>query len=346
MCRAIVFAVAFLAVICTSAVSQESDEELRLFMPDGQLRNLPVRVYVTHDITWDMNPELRLSRWVSMTSDKERQNPTIRPVEVAPNQRWTQLIRGQEVSFTGTLLMFDLRNYPIAYYKPMTRVVPTVSWEESSGKILGTKAVIAEDEVYLGNLSAALGWTIILVALFAVIVAFWSKKTSQSYLALIAGFSGKLSLSQFQICAWTLAIGSLVAMFGFIRLEVPDIPESLLALMGLSLATSGISYAQATKGKTQPISRPKTHWHLSDLITQIDPNTQEASLSVARTQMLFWTIIMLALFVSKSLIDGVLWEVPWEMVALMGMSQAGYLSPKFVPAAGGQISGQEVAGPD
>jgi hypothetical protein len=28
--------------------------------------------------------------------------------------------------------------------------------------------------------------------------------------------------------------------------------------------------------------------------------------------------------------EGALWEVPWQMVALMGMSQAGYLGPKFV----------------
>lgn len=344
MARLVMIAVAMMVITGTHAMSQDYEEEVRLFMPDGQLRNLPVRVYVTHDITWDMNPELRLSRWVGVEPGQERQNPTIRPVEVAPNQRWTQLVRGQEVSFTGTLLMFDLRKYPIAYYKPMTRVVPAVSWEERSGKTLGTQSAIAEDEVYLGNLSAAVGWTVILVGIFVALVALWSKQTSHSYVALFAGISGKLSLSQFQICAWTLAIGSLVAMFGFIRLEVPDIPESLLALMGLSLATSGISYAQATKGKTRPVSRAKSQWRVADLITQVDNKTYEASLSVARTQMLFWTIIMLALFVSKSLIDGVLWEVPWEMVALMGMSQAGYLSPKFIPLAATQANGQKVSG--
>lgn len=29
-------------------------------------------------------------------------------------------------------------------------------------------------------------------------------------------------------------------------------------------------------------------------------------------------------------LEGALWEVPWQMVTLMGMSQAGYLGPKFV----------------
>jgi hypothetical protein len=45
--------------------------------------------------------------------------------------------------------------------------------------------------------------------------------------------------------------------------------------------------------------------------------------------MLFWTVLTLTLFVAKSLLEGNLWEVPWPMVALMGMGQAGYLAPKL-----------------
>jgi hypothetical protein len=33
----------------------------------------------------------------------------------------------------------------------------------------------------------------------------------------------------------------------------------------------------------------------------------------------------------KSVLNGVVWEVPWAMVALMGISQVSYLAPKFVP---------------
>jgi hypothetical protein len=44
--------------------------------------------------------------------------------------------------------------------------------------------------------------------------------------------------------------------------------------------------------------------------------------------MLFWTLL-LVIFVSKSILDGVIWDVPWALVALMGFSQAGYLAPKL-----------------
>ena len=39
------------------------------------------------------------------------------------------------------------------------------------------------------------------------------------------------------------------------------------------------------------------------------------------------------LFICKSLLNGELWEVPWEMVALMGISQASYLVPEVASLA-------------
>lgn len=45
--------------------------------------------------------------------------------------------------------------------------------------------------------------------------------------------------------------------------------------------------------------------------------------------MLALIVATLASFVTKSLLDGALWPVPWQLVALMGMSQAGYVAPKF-----------------
>ena len=39
--------------------------------------------------------------------------------------------------------------------------------------------------------------------------------------------------------------------------------------------------------------------------------------------------LLLVIFVSESILDGVIWDVPWPLVALMGFSQAGYLAPKL-----------------
>ncbi len=69
----------------------------------------------------------------------------------------------------------------------------------------------------------------------------------------------------------------------------------------------------------------QTRAQLGDLVAD-----HLGEISIAKAQMVFWTGLMLVLFLTKSTIDGVLWEVPWQIVTLMGMSQAGYLGPKFV----------------
>ena len=55
--------------------------------------------------------------------------------------------------------------------------------------------------------------------------------------------------------------------------------------------------------------------------------------SIAKAQMLFWTLTTLSLFVVKSLLEGELWDVPTQLVALMGVSQAGFLSRKEMSVA-------------
>lgn len=57
-------------------------------------------------------------------------------------------------------------------------------------------------------------------------------------------------------------------------------------------------------------------------------------ISIARTQMLFWTFIIAAIFIYKYAVSGIIWDVPWEIIALMGVSQSGYLSKKIPGTTG------------
>ena len=45
--------------------------------------------------------------------------------------------------------------------------------------------------------------------------------------------------------------------------------------------------------------------------------------------MLGRTLPLPAIFISKSILDGVIWDVPWSLVALMGFSQAGCPAPQL-----------------
>ena len=175
-----------------------------------------------------------------------------------------------------------------------------------------------------------------------------SCREKQSAVYLISGDDGYLSLWRTQLVAWTLAVGSLVFCFGLIRLEVPRIPETLVALMGMSVATGGLSsmtarsqwQAQLRNGPA-PKRNPGSP-HLGDLISSYSAVFHDVELSVPKAQMVFWTVIILVLFIAKSLLIGELWEVPWEMVALTGVSQIGYISDK---AAKGHSARSKPANP-
>jgi hypothetical protein len=152
-------------------------------------------------------------------------------------------------------------------------------------------------------------------------------------LLFLTGVDGHLSLAQTQVASWTIVVGSVVLGYGLVRLAIPDIPSSLIVLMGASLATGGVAYFQdaqqqhrAAVAGVAPVQRT---WRWGDLV-RIFPSGQAPELSLAKAQMLFWTLLLIVLFVSKSILDGGIWEVPWPLVALMGFSQAGYLAPKLV----------------
>jgi hypothetical protein len=152
-------------------------------------------------------------------------------------------------------------------------------------------------------------------------------------LPLLSGPDGSLSLWRVQLLAWTAAVGSVVVCFGLTRLEVPTIPDTLVALMGMSLITGGLGYLgnrehlqsnQASANAFRREAKPLL-CRLGELLCD-----EDGQVSVAKAQMVFWTLSMLLLFFVKSFEESAVWEVPWTMVALMGVSQVGYVGPKFI----------------
>lgn len=305
---------------------------LRVFMPDGQLKSHSIRVYVARDIPSTQKVRLRLLRPHPVTKGRAAKvgDIVVEPLVVAPNQEWIETVDGQQVSRLGTLLLFDISNIDFEY-KAMIRFMPVVTWEEAGV----TQVAAGDHEVNVGNSVAVIGWTLLIVGLALLLVVVLSYRAKNNPILLLTGVDGHLSLSQTQIACWTVAIGSVVLGYGFIKLEIPNIPLSLLALMGASLATGGIGYFKDEQKQQAAINNGvnavNRQWAMSDLIYTFPTGDAAPEPSLSKTQMLFWTVLILVMFVSKSILDGVVWEVPWPIVALMGFSQAGYLAPKVAP---------------
>lgn len=324
--RTFCFLLVWLVLAPSIALAASDGQTIRLFMPDGQLKSHTVRVYVTHDISANQDPRLRLLRSHSVTKKAVAESTKIEPGIVAPGQEWVERVNGQKVRRTGTLLLFDLSHLNFRF-KAMMRVMPVVSWTEGDLE----RIVISSREVNLGNVIAAMGWTTLVVGIVVLLIIFLAWRNTGNPLQLLTGAGGHLSLSKTQVASWTVVVGGVVLGFGMVKFEVPEIPTSLLALMGASLVTGGVSYFRdanqmqpAAPGGSQPPAVPE----LADLLRAFAPG-QATKLSLAKAQMLFWTLLLIVIFVSKSILDGAIWNVPWPLVALMGFSQAGYLAPKL-----------------
>jgi hypothetical protein len=326
-------------VVSTCAGRAVTNEPVRVFMPDGQIKSHLLRVYITEDITEADNPTLTLlaGRFLIETLPNwaERTNSYR---ELARLQHWTETVNGQEISRTGTLLVFDLRKADFPIFKACMRVTPVIKWGQPP------RTAIGDQPVYVGNMWGASLWTAVFVgAVVLMIFLFtWIRKKDgagegrkPNFKWLLLNPEGRLSLSKTQVAVWTLCIGVTVFIFGLTRLAPPVIPETLVALMGLSLATRVITYT-----KEEPLPK-KYDPQLSDLVQSKVGDDYE--LSITKAQMLYWTCLVACLFMLKSLLDGELWDVPWQLVALMGISQATYIVPvvnKKMPVNSGGQTGQ------
>jgi len=309
----------------------------RLYMPDGQLISHGLTVYVDADLHASTDLQLKLFRSHAITEAAAGEDQPLLPALVASGQQWTETLQGREIHPTGTILIFNTSDMSFGG-RAMVRVRPLLTWKDGGVE----RCALGAGDVNVGDIIFAMAWTAaaVVLALLAIIaLAFVRKNKSVERgkpMHLLTGIDGHLALSQLQIACWTIFVGSIVLGYGLIRRAIPDIPESLLVLMGASLATGGLAYFQDTKNATAAVVAGETMtqrtWAWSDLI-RVFPAGQEPELSLAKAQMLFWTVLLLLLFVSKSILEGQIWAVPWALVALMGFSQVGYLAPKVANPA-------------
>lgn len=331
--------IASLLFAIVPTLQAQDASEMRLYVSDGQLTSHPLRVFVTTKLTQEMRPRLNLNGATARTPHSPGSDVGFTPLSLSTHNTIVEDIDGQKVFRSGTLLLFDVSDLQLPFYQAIKRISPSLTWSDPTG---GEEdmAILTDAPMYVGNLKAAIMWTLLLIAGVIVLLTWACHSANRGLVEIIYGTRNFLSLSRLQVAAWTIVIGGMVCVFGLMQLKVPSIPDSLVVLMGMSLATGTISYAITKKkddNSNSSVERSrrdnsKSSRKLINLIADFEPDGTVAGLSIARTQMLFWTILLLALFVVKSTLDGELWEIPWQMVILMGFSQGAYLGPNALPS--------------
>jgi len=333
----LLFLASLLPVSAFAADDQVSaeDERLTLFFESGQILGHTVRVYVNTRIESSANPRLCLE---SIQLGDEC--TWYRPFAVLPNQAYLADLDGSgpagKESIEATLLMFDLSgfwNCPqdkmdcLASFK---RSEPWLKWTGEDG----VERYAAAQRAYLGARIPGIFWTLAITLGFVGVVAWFSRKTGMGVWGSVCTADGEMSVALAQMALWTLAIGAAVLGFGLVRLEIPDIPDSLILLMGMSVTTSAVGHWQTRKLKQaellvsddKPMQRKPGLGDLFTINVEKPDGSRVREVSLASVQIMFWTVITMIAFIVKSLEDGALWAVPAELVALMGISQSGYVA--------------------
>jgi len=339
-------------IVITSAAhisAQDSSSKPILIMADGQLRSHPVKVFIANaNITEDKEPQLFLIGIYQSTRTKFgnvlNSSHPFRPYQIASDQSMTYKLNEATSTIKGTMMVFDLSDIHMSINDAGMRLLPVVKWiskkiaKPDAKTELEYTTVISENEIYLGNGIGGIFYTIILLIVIILITFAFEWVRKKRPLDVIRTYDGKISLSLTQMALWTLAVGGLVFAFGLMHLDVPDIPDSLVALMGLSIATGAVGHYQShlQKNLNDKLGRlrkeedeensGKPNYYFSGLASLINITIKnEEYPSIAKAQYLFWTILTIILFIYKSSVEGKLWSVPEELVVLMGISQGSYL---------------------
>lgn len=330
-----------LSLLLIVALQARADEppSYRLIMEDGQILSHGLVVKIPADIPSAASPELILESDHALLKEGKFEVYRITATTVMRRQGWSEKdSSGNDIPHNGTVLRFRIdTQVRIPFYKANLLVNPRVEWKVEQGGRVENHVAALDGRIGIANLFGVWVWTIsvlmITVAMVLVVAIGAGLKIPDLLVA-----DGQMSLSRFQVLLWTLATGTVVMALALQRFEAPTIPESLVVLMGLSLMTAG-GAVLAGKGGTQSqaqtngestrlvtpaLAEPQSTWAMIAGMICEEPNR----LSLPRTQMFFWTIILLVVFLAKSIPYGIIWDVPWQMVTLMGLSQAGYVIAK------------------
>lgn len=190
-----------------------------------------------------------------------------------------------------------------------------------------------------------------LVTVFILIITalLLSRRTGMSILDL-AKDEGWPSLARTQFLLWTILIIfcfttiSLIKIFRGV-LDVPaDIPENLLALMGISVgATSTSAYLSGSKYAHKELTeKEKSELKKKQIWASLILENDRPSLT--RFQMLSWTVIGIIIYIglfkgtlanlnvndTEMLQNLTLPEIDISLVVLMGLSQGSYVAGKWI----------------
>ncbi len=316
-------------------ISESQNAEYSLIINDGQFYSAPFTVFVP-DLLLNNVDKIELLLINSVKNDLFGSSDStfcFKPKYSAENQIRNIRIEEKDIAKTGTLFIFSIKKLEIPFYKAACRFVPILRVTYNSAikdsNSSTSKLIIADNSIYIANQIGALLTSFMLCILLVAIIYILIKLSGKSFFQLFTVFGCKSSLSLTQLGLWTISAGYIILAYGLTRQEIPEIPITLISLIGLSIFTSAFGYTQSQQKAEitkRDVMSNNIDANVSDIksLVSIEINGKLFP-SIAKAQYLFWTLLTIILFVYKSLVEGVVWNIPEELVFLMGLSQGSFL---------------------
>ncbi|NJL58468.1 MAG: hypothetical protein HC887_01245 [Desulfobacteraceae bacterium] len=194
----------------------DAEEGIRMLIREGQFISEPFEIFVNQDIRKSMNPKLTLINISLFQGESEKKSEDIRLSPRVIARKQTRMI--DNIALKGTVLLFNIRQYPFKPYEILKQVKPVLIWDNPEDPEQPYQAI--GNSTNLGNDIPFIMFILIIVGCCITVFAIWSKCVAEkSVFGLLTGNDGYLSLSRTQVAAWTIVIGGRCTQLRFADAE-------------------------------------------------------------------------------------------------------------------------------
>jgi hypothetical protein len=194
-------------------------------------------------------------------------------------------------------------------------------------------------------------WWLIFAALMLVAAALAGKRsTANSVLGILIDARGRYSLNRVQLVTWNLLILSTFLALVFSVGNVPDIPQTLVGLLGISLG-SGVIAGAVKAGKDQDANAKvgkdgmdvksdngavthTIHQRPMQMVMAEEGPNADKIVDVGKFQNAVFTVGLAVTYIALTWTTGKFPEFNTQALMLLGLSHAGYVGGK-IPNQGG-----------
>lgn len=167
------------------------------------------------------------------------------------------------------------------------------------------------------------------IAMFlGVIILFVIVSRRSNILRAGASKTAPFSLAKSQLAFWTVLVSFSFLYLWLVNGEMPVLPESVLILLGISLATTSGGFYIDTAFRANENDQMISDGFLRDVLSD------NKAINIQRVQMFLWTLILGFIFFHSVLSKLLIPDFDTNLLALMGISSGAYVLLKTVEKKG------------